>query len=70
MKTFKTLIAIALCVLTVPAFAGEGDDKDEKKEIRKEKKHFTKKVRSMREAKNYKPSSKDDLAFGIAKGKF
>lgn len=67
MKAFKTTIALLLCLVAIPAFAGNGDDK---KEIRKEKKRFTKEVRLMKEAKNHKPTSKNEVAFNVAKGKF
>jgi hypothetical protein len=69
MKAFKLSFALIACLFALPVLADNGDDKkgDDKKtaksekastemsnsEIRKMKKLFTKKVRSMNEAKNH-----------------
>ncbi len=65
MKALKTIIALTLCIFALPALAGDGNDN---KEIRKEKRRFTKEVRSMKGAKNYK--EKRNVEIKVAKGKF
>lgn len=65
MKALKTTIAFALCIFALPALASDGNDN---KEIRKEKRRFTKEVRAMKGAKNHKAKGNDNVA--VAKGKF
>lgn len=68
MKALKTIVILTLCLFSLPALAGNGNEdgnvKKENKtakenakmtnaEIRKVKKNFTKTVRAMKAAKNH-----------------
>lgn len=60
MKNLKIAIALSACLFALPTFANG----EKGKELRKEKKRFTKEVRAMKEAKNH-PTGQE-----VAYGKF
>ena len=78
MKMLKTMFALTLCLLALPSLAKDGDHKKNgksasastemsAKDIRQEKRRFTKVVRSMDAAKNNKENKDGYVA---AYGKF
>ena len=69
----KTTLALTLCLLALPSLAKDGDDKKNEKsantsiemsakDIRQEKRRFTKVVRSMKQAKNNKENKEGYIA--------